>query len=486
MPWPTSPRTEVRSVTWASATAAAGLAAACVVFGAMAAVLPWWMSVGLLIGAMGAAAMVAFPMLGLIMTMAYAFRVVPAVLAPEIPFGTFKLRLYELSLILTIAGVLLRWARGRLQCHYYQNDIRAVAIASTALIGCILFAILYGRFGGATPSRVLSEGRNYFALLALPVLPFIVGTQTQWLRMTAVLYVMATVVSVYVLAQLLTGVNIMGGRLEDLGLSANTGVMRSLLGTGGMVIAFALFHGYGLIRLRPRLMRWFIPLALLFLMGLMGTYTRSTWLTTAVGALFVAWLYGGVRSAASVGALGTVLVSCALAAGYLVKPLAVEAAVERALGIAEEVQHGASFGWRLRENHFAFQSIADHPIGGVGLGGAYRRVDLAPDAFENSEYFIHNGYLVFPVKMGLVGYIFLITLIWIYLRSVARSARATSTPTRLRRNAFMGVSLAFLLGAFNAPVFSGFHDLLFLSLMVVGSLPLVQSACSDAKHNGGD
>lgn len=486
MPWPTSTRAEVRSVTWASATAAAGLAAACVVFGAMSAVLPWWMSVGLLIGAMGAAAMVAFPMLGLIMTMAYAFRVVPAVLAPEIPLGTFKLKLYELCLILTIVGVLLRWARGRLRFEYYPRDIRAVAVASTALIGCILFSILYSRLGGATPSRVLSEGRNYFGLLALPVLPFVVGTQAQWERLVKVLYGMAAVAATYVLVQLSTGINIMGGRLEDLGLSANTGVMRSLLGAGSMVIGFALFHGYGLVRGSPQHLRWFVPLALLFLLGLMGTYTRSTWLTTAAGALFVAWLYGGVRSAVSMVTIGSLLVSCALAVGYVAKPMAVEAAVERALGIAEEVQHGASFGWRLRENYFALQSIADHPFAGVGLGGAYRRIDLAPDAFENAEYFIHNGYLVLPVKMGLVGYVFMLTLFWAYLRSVVRSASSVDTATRLRRNGFLGVSWAFLLGAFNAPVFSGFHGLLFLSLMVVGSLPLMQPMYSGANHASGD
>jgi O-antigen ligase len=68
--------------------------------------------------------------------------------------------------------------------------------------------------------------------------------------------------------------------------------------------------------------------------------------------------------------------------------------------------------WRVMEMGYAFQSIAQHPLLGVGLGNFYRPA-VTRDVYTpyTLRYYIHIAYLWVFIDMGLVGFI---PFIWLY------------------------------------------------------------------------
>jgi O-antigen ligase len=55
------------------------------------------------------------------------------------------------------------------------------------------------------------------------------------------------------------------------------------------------------------------------------------------------------------------------------------------------------------ENQAAMDRIERNPVFGVGLGGQYKQTASSEGHFGIEGTYIHNGYLFFPLKMGLVA-----------------------------------------------------------------------------------
>lgn len=147
-----------------------------------------------------------------------------------------------------------------------------------------------------------------------------------------------------------------------------------------------------------------------------GHLQRSFWIGTvvAIGALacFVDGVKGGVRLA--VLAVPTLLI--AWSAVYVAQPHIAEAAFDRAFGITREIESGDSFGWRGRRMPLAMESIVRHPVLGIGMNGVYKPSISSRGHFEGEEIYIHNAYLYFQLKMGLIGSLIPLIFLWLYLR----------------------------------------------------------------------
>ncbi|MBL0344291.1 MAG: O-antigen ligase family protein [Anaerolineales bacterium] len=78
-----------------------------------------------------------------------------------------------------------------------------------------------------------------------------------------------------------------------------------------------------------------------------------------------------------------------------------------------------SLNWRMIENQHALSTIISNPLIGIGMGVNYRPWDPRIDVIiEGRDFraFIHNGHLKIMLDSGLVGYICLMGLSFIFMK----------------------------------------------------------------------
>jgi len=108
----------------------------------------------------------------------------------------------------------------------------------------------------------------------------------------------------------------------------------------------------------------------------------------------------------------------------------------------------SSLMWRATEYKYAKKAISSQPVLGHGLGYAYHNINQ----FPNSEYYIHNAYLYYWMKMGLAGIIAFLTYLFYLLRLSFHVYR-----TYINDNIISGFAIAifaFILGYIPSLVFS--------------------------------
>jgi len=119
-----------------------------------------------------------------------------------------------------------------------------------------------------------------------------------------------------------------------------------------------------------------------------------------------------------------------------------------------------SLNWRKIENRYAFSTIASHPLIGLGMGARYRPLDFRIDQRDPSRRsfdfrgYIHNGHLWILLQSGLIGYLSLMWLSFVFLNRGFRFWRSI-VDDQLRGVAlgFTLVYLAVLIGALVNPTF---------------------------------
>ncbi|MCL4488742.1 MAG: O-antigen ligase family protein [Chloroflexi bacterium] len=137
---------------------------------------------------------------------------------------------------------------------------------------------------------------------------------------------------------------------------------------------------------------------------------------------------------------------------------------------------------RLMEIRNAVETIADHPLRGIGLGGTYRPA-IPDDRFWMPEnpalglrWYIHDTYLWIWIDMGLVG---LIPFVWLYVRFLARGfGRWRGVRDPFFRAWFLGSTLGILgltLSNLVAPSFvEGWSLVIFGVVMGINEIILIQ------------
>ena len=118
----------------------------------------------------------------------------------------------------------------------------------------------------------------------------------------------------------------------------------------------------------------------------------------------------------------------------------------------------SSLQYRYVENKYAYSQIGLHPVIGLGLGANYRpwdhRIDAGATVSQINAYYIHNGHLWIMLKTGLIGYLFFMWFVLLYIKRAIQNWKRISDPLQ------SGIILSFattmigvLFAAFVNPVF---------------------------------
>lgn len=435
---------------------------ATLVAGLFSALVPWWGVLAFVLGTTVAGLTIREPFFGLVLTLALSAQAIPGALVPNIPLGGALILPCEVTLLLTLTSCLINGLIGRRPfTHLYGDFVVTTLLSFVALFVSIFISKFYlGQSDFAFP--VL---RNFLPLTLLPLLPSMLSTRQRIELIERFFVVFGVLIALFIAIQAFTDLPLLAGRLEDLGLNQSTGITRTVLWGPELLVILSLFligrHGmrYCLTQV------WPVPAIVVLLLGLMGTYTRSFWLSTAVASLLLALFSNGIKG--NLRLLGVAVPTCALlgALVFIANPRIGEAAYERAFGISDEIKSGDSFGWRGKENALAMESIAKQPWIGIGFSGAYKPAISTHGHFEGEEIYIHNAYLYFQLKMGLLGSAILMSFLILYLRLSRAAFAITDRWDRTSALSYVVLGVVVMMIGYSGQTISRFVTLLIVCLM---------------------
>lgn len=412
--------------------------------GLAAAFLPWIFVLGFVVAATAVVLAAASPHLALIFVMMLVFEVIPNSLQPRLPIGPGKLQVYDILILLLSAFVVLRaWANG-------QRPLQALGPVRWPLYylsTCVLISLIYVRYF-APNLMALAEARQQIMWLAVPLMVLSADTPKKFKTMVTMIVVIGLIIALYVTLQSTLDIRIMtSARVERLD-KVNSDVTRSIAGGGIYIVVFSLFLIMNRMIGRQVSWIWGGLGCLLLVLGLAVQFGRGVWVATAFGLLVSAALYRGFAGVLRIALAGVMAVTLALGVAAVVKPRLAEAVAARALGIGTEVQSGVSFNWRILENQAALPRIERQPFTGVGIGGEYKQMRTSL-GFDQETTYIHNGYLYFPLKMGIFAAFIPFAFITAFILTIRQASANAARPQD------KGFSAA-LCGAFSVPVITSF------------------------------
>jgi hypothetical protein len=147
---------------------------------------------------------------------------------------------------------------------------------------------------------------------------------------------------------------------------------------------------------------WYLwALLVLSVLGILLALVRGYWIGLAVGMLFLL-LVSRVQQRIALVLGGGVVLAAVIAALAVVSPAMFDSVVTRTVAVGAYA-NDPSVQYRLIENRAVERQIAERPMLGNGLGTSYvfdfSRYGVAPFA----KVYIHNNYLWFAQRMGLIG-----------------------------------------------------------------------------------
>ena len=419
-----------------------------VLAGLTASALPWLFTLLAVLMTLVLAASAAQPHVGLIVSLTLIFEVVPSIFQPHVPlFAGGRLQVYDLLIAYLAAVVLMRVLAKGLRPLQAMGPIRWPLYY---LAACLFSSLFYVRFF-APNLQAMAEARFAIAWLIVPLATLSADTPARFRWLVRSVLGIGLVIALYVTLQSAFDVRIMtGSRVETLDFTNNRDVVRSIAGGGVYIVIFALFLLMN--RLIERRLSWQlgIPALLLLVAGLAVQFGRGVWIAAALGLLVSAALFRGAYGIVRALTVGAITIALLLSATSIVRPRLAEALIARATGVGTEFESGASFNWRKLENDAAMRRILRNPIMGTGIGGDYKQTISQEGSFQYETTYIHNGYLFFPLKMGLfatfVPLAFIIAFLVTIHRGVAKHLGGNSD------RAFV----AALCGAFTVPTITSF------------------------------
>jgi O-antigen ligase len=393
----------------------------CLIAGFAIALLPWWLvlAVVLLPVVIIGGALWPFPIL--LLALALLFQAIPGRVVP--PIGKF--RLDELIMLYLVVVVVMRavWRR--------ENPLAAAGPFIWPifyLYVCVVLSAVYVKFF-APNSSLLYELRGFVVWLTVPLLTYVVTGVRQRKALMVFIATVSVLVAIYTMTESFLHIGLLANRVEMLDTS-NSDVTRSLAGGTTYLMAFTLLW---MINKTAAGTRWFPLLMLMALIcagGLAVSFGRGVWIATAFGFVVATWLNRGLWGMVVSVLLAALMLTILLLGIASVKPRVVEAMVDRALGVSDELRSGGSFYWRHLENGYALAAIDKRPLTGVGLGGQYKNSVSAEGSFENETQYIHNAYVGLMVKMGVQAILVPILMIAIFVAVAYRMRRAISAEDR--------------------------------------------------------
>ncbi len=204
-------------------------------------------------------------------------------------------------------------------------------------------------------------------------------------------------------------------------------------------------------------------------MALILTFLRSYWAALIVVLILFAYLvreddrrrlagWGGITVCLAALVLALILSDPASGAAGLVK-----ASGERLGTLFDSETFQGSDGalnWRMIENNYAISAIAAHPWMGMGMGFTYRPWDFRIDQIRTTSAgldfrtFIHNGHLWILLQSGLLGYLSLMWLSFVFMLRGFKYWRIIADPKL--KGVVLGFTLTYLSVLISAVVNSSF------------------------------
>ncbi len=436
----------------------------CLFAGVASAILPWWFLLAAVIVPLVALFVWVWPAFGLFIALCFVFGVVPSFLGPRLELGGGSLKAGDIVLVVTF---LVSWSKALLTGRRWFYLIRPYLVPLGLLSFGFVSSVVYGKLY-LHNATAMAEARNFVAWLVLPTVFAMVRDESgkEWIVRGVI--ALSLIAAAGVIVQGLAGSQVMAlGRVAALDLE-HSDVTRVSAGGVTYLMAFVLYRAIArqLSGIGSAFTTFVIggPIAL----ALVLTFGRGVWLTSAFGALAVMFMIGGLRAATKGVVLGGIVMALALVPLVMFQPQIYDAAFDRLTGTRHEVQSGGSFGWRLKENAAAVDRIADHPLLGVGMGGEYKSFRSAVGGFDIERTYIHNGYLFFPLKMGLWAVIVPLAMIFVVLRRAWGGLQSAKIDSHHKANiaAASGASLATYAVSFTQPEWSTLSSIAAIAFLI--------------------
>jgi len=322
------------------------------------------------------------------------------------------------------------------------SDGRGQGFVRTALDWPVLLffgAVVLSLFNAKYYLGTVQEFRNGIARTLMGYLLYfvftnLIRTRQQLMRLVAGLFVIATVIASFMVAQQVVGpsVSLIPSEARVYNVTA---LGQELVGVArvsppGSIIVYVMLFPAFILHVTPDYLKsrkWLslIPVVL-FSVATLFTFDRNMWVGAIIAsAAFV--LLSRLESSRFV-LLVLVLVVAAIVAVFLVGVYfprihsVVDAVFLRfdSLFAGDELVYDSSTQYRLDENKAAMPVIEEHPILGIGPMAKYREPWYSEDT---GARYIHNAYLYILVDLGFAG---LIPFIWFSLAHLIRGVTSWS------------------------------------------------------------
>jgi O-antigen ligase len=364
------------------------------------------------------------------------------------------------------------------------NGTRTLGVAFNLFVVAILVALMIGLRNGADVALMLRDVRGPVYIASAFIVTVRLVRSADRRRVVIAVSMLLWVSSVLVLLESVTGVNVLGGRVEDVSRvenrasSVGVDATRFILGPTNLALFVLCASSVAVVAGRRPIIAWFRFFLALVLPGLIlvfFSFSRRSLVAIAVSTLAGLLFKPNTRSIVRLASLVVVVVSVlavlgALLAGsdnYFAEQVsAFQARVVTGLSDDSRSQD-LGLRWRSIENEYASRVFQDAPLAGRGFGAIYRP-SLRGQPFEGAEIlygraYVHSLYYWWLVKGGLLGLSAFAFLVISSIRSGLRAARTYDD------TAFYALSIG-LIGlasvSFVAPIFNEVPTATFLGCVL--------------------
>ncbi len=346
---------------------------------------------------------------------------------PSLPIGIGHLIVSDFLLFIPIAVLILRiWVEPGFSLNHTPLDFPLLAFYSVAIFSTVL-AIVHGT---VTFNQSLGELRAVNLYLTFFIVTNLIRDEKHLRRLLNGIFVLSMLVALMMIVQYFLGglIQILSGRVEALytGSTSDPGVTR-ILPPGQSLVLVALI-AYPVLLIYDQILSQFIFRFLsLFVLGIavILTFNRNFWAAEVFALALVALLASIPEKIRFVNITIWVVVIATL---ILVPLLSfagdqaqsfVNGFVTRFATLYDpNTINESSLRYRVVETEYALPQIAAHPLIGLGLGADYRpwdsRIDFGILGYDKFAY-IHDGHLWTILKTGLVGYLFFVWFLFLFL-----------------------------------------------------------------------
>ena len=355
-----------------------------------------------------------------------------------------------------VLGLGMAWAALTLLRAQLDRRTRVVCVALVAFIALGGIQAVHGIANGQTLSEVGAEYRVFLVLggAALMALPLLLdpGRRQRLLRGLAFL---GLALGLWAIVQ--WTVDIPFADAGDAGI--REGILQTTEGRGQIqgglfsfpvatILAAAALVSGGL---RSRFGQ--VTVAAIFLLnlgGLLLTYERTFWVTTALGLLLIAAMASG-RARLRALFFGPLALIVFFSVMSTIAPDTLGAARERLLSLGR-YQSDNSLRYRLVESRHVLEEIDKRPLTGSGLAATIYWGRAWEQVPPGENRFAHNGYLWIAWKMGLIGAALLFGAMLFVL--IGRAPPTPSPLLRMLRTGAKAGLLALLISSVTFPSFT--------------------------------